>query len=273
MNVGSNALVQNYYSLQTNLTMNSPSGMFKNERHAYILRQVNLHNKVLSSTLSTELNVSEDTIRRDLAELSDAGEIVKVHGGALSKSYHFPVHQNSVYAHNEKKIIAGKALSLIKPGMTILTEAGTTMLELVRLLPTDLEATFFTVSPLMALELSELPMLKVILIGGLVDNASQITIGAKPVSELSDIRTDLCILGANALDAEAGLSETDWNVAQVKKAMIQSAREIAVITISEKLNSVFPMKLCDISDINYLVTELEPGDQKMAAYKSSMTVL
>ena len=105
----------------------SVGGMFKNERHAFILKQINLHNKVLSSHLSKELEVSEDTIRRDLAELAEAGEIIKVHGGALSKSYHYPVHQTSVYAQDEKRMIAKKAVELIQNGMVVLTEAGTTM--------------------------------------------------------------------------------------------------------------------------------------------------
>ena len=62
--------------------------MLKKERQSFILRQVNLHNKVLSSDLSQEMKVSEDTIRRDLNELSDDGKVIKVHGGALSKSFH-----------------------------------------------------------------------------------------------------------------------------------------------------------------------------------------
>jgi DeoR/GlpR family transcriptional regulator of sugar metabolism len=78
--------------------------MLKKERQAYILHQVNLHNKVLSSALCTEINVSEDTIRRDLQELSDEGKIIKVHGGALSHSFnqvHFAT--NGVYSQNQKR--------------------------------------------------------------------------------------------------------------------------------------------------------------------------
>ena len=252
---------------------NSSTGLFKNERHAYILRQINLHNKVLSSTLSTELSVSEDTIRRDLAELTEAGEIVKVHGGALSKSYHFPINQNKVYAQEEKKLIAQKAVKLIRPGMHVLTEAGTTMLEMIRLIPDDLQATFFTVSPLMALELSEHPLLTVILLGGEIDSRAQITIGEKPVGDLADLRVDLCFLGVNALDVENGLSETDWKIAQVKKAMIRSCSQLAVITISEKLDSSFPMKLCKATEIDFLITELKASDKKLSAYQKLMTVI
>ena len=247
--------------------------LFKNERHEFILRQINLHNKVLSSTLSTQLNVSEDTIRRDLAELADSDKIIKVHGGALSVSYHYPLQKNIVYAQEEKRAIARKAVQLIQPGMVLLTEAGTTIMEMVRLIPDELEATFFTVSPLMALELATHPLLTVHLIGGQTDIGSQIVIGPKPVSELANIRVDLCFLGANAMDAKSGLTETDYAIVQVKKAMIESSDKLAVLTISEKLNTVFKMKLCSPANIDYLITELNPEDKKLSSYKKNMMLL
>jgi DeoR/GlpR family transcriptional regulator of sugar metabolism len=247
--------------------------MFKDERHSYILKKINLHNKVLSSQLSKELKVSEDTIRRDLAELSEAGEIIKVHGGALSPSYHFPVNQQAVYAQKEKKEIARKAIEQISPGMVILTEAGTTMLEMVRSIPDDLEATFFTLSPLVALELAEHPLLKVFLIGGEIDNSAQIVVGEKAITELADIHVDLCFLGVYALNVKSGLTEVDWKIAQVKKAMIRSASKLAVLCISEKLNSEHKMKVCSAHSIDFLITELKPKDKILAAYRKTIRII
>lgn len=249
------------------------SSMFKNERHAFIIKQINLHNKVLSSQLSKELDVSEDTIRRDLAELAQAGEILKVHGGALSRSYHYPAPQNSVYAQKEKKEIARKAISLIQNGMIVLTEAGTTMMEMVRLIPDNIEATFFTLSPLMALELSEHPLLTVILLGGQIDNSAQITVGEKTVTDLSEITVDLCFLGADGINPKAGLTEMDWRIAQVKKAMINCASKVAVLSISEKLNSEHKMRLCKIHLLDYLITELNPSDKRLAPYRKNIQLL
>src|ERR1044071_2091751 len=118
--------------------------MLKRERQSFILRQVNLHNKVLSSDLSQEMKVSEDTIRRDLHELSDKGKVLKVHGGALSKSFHLSISQNSVYSLDAKQTIAQKAVHLIKDGMFVLTTGGTTIIELAKALPVELSATFIT---------------------------------------------------------------------------------------------------------------------------------
>ena len=80
--------------------------MLKKERQAYILRQVSLHNSVLSADLSTEIQVSEDTIRRDLNELAEEGKVIKVHGGALSKSFNSFYLRSDVF-HGEQKQIIG----------------------------------------------------------------------------------------------------------------------------------------------------------------------
>src|SRR5690606_2351028 len=112
--------------------------MLKKERHNIIMRQINLHNRVLSSDLVELLNVSEDTIRRDLQELADNNLLTKVHGGALSKSYQSSFDDSTVYAKDAKIVIAKKAISLIKDGMVVLTGGGTTILELVKQLPEHL---------------------------------------------------------------------------------------------------------------------------------------
>ncbi|HEY5372009.1 MAG TPA: DeoR/GlpR family DNA-binding transcription regulator [Hanamia sp.] len=251
----------------------SENGMLKNERHAFILKQINLHNKVLSTQLSTQLEVSEDTVRRDLTELAEAGLILKVHGGALSRSYHYAVQQSFVYSQEKKKIIAGKAVKLIKDEMVILTAGGTTMIEMIQLIPDKLEATFFTVSPLMALLLAKRPLITVILLGGEIDHSAQITMGEKTISELSEIKVDLCLLGANGINPKAGLTEVDWRIAQIKKAMINCSSKLAVVTISEKLNSEHKMHLCNVNKIDYLVTELAPEDKMLADFDKNTRIL
>src|SRR3546814_15806346 len=83
--------------------------MLKEERHSFIIREINLHNKVLSSDLSSQLNVSEDTIRRDLKELDESGKVLKVHGGAISQSFYFPFNnKGEIYAKRSEARRVGK---------------------------------------------------------------------------------------------------------------------------------------------------------------------
>ena len=241
--------------------------MLKKERHDFIMRQINLHNRVLTSDLVQLLNVSEDTIRRDLQELVDQGRLFKVHGGALSKSYHSSFDDSTVYARDSKIIIAKKATSLIKDGMVVLTGGGTTILEFVKQLPENLEATFFTLSPLVAVELAKYNNIEVILIGGLFSKTSQITYGGHVINQLSDIKVDLCLMGTSAIHPEEGLTDTDWEINQLKKAMLAASKKSAVLCISEKLGISLRLKVCSIESISYLITELDQNDDALAGYR------
>ncbi len=243
--------------------------MLKRERQAFILRQVNLHNKVLSVDLSQEMKVSEDTIRRDLNEMAGQNKLIKVHGGALSKSFHLSISSNKVYALSGKKAIAVKACKLIKDGMFVLTTGGTTIIELAKTLPPELSATFITVSLPAAYEYIHHPCIEVIFIGDKISRTAQISVGAEAVSKIRNIKADICFLGTNALDIKEGLTDNDWDVVEIKKAMIESSQKVILLTIAEKLNSYQRIKVCDLSQIDTLITDLDPGDKQLAPYADS----
>jgi len=241
--------------------------MLKKERHSHIIRQVNLHNKVLSSDLAIELNVSEDTIRRDLNELDASGQIVKVHGGALSKSYHYPFQYNEIYAADSKKIIAAKAIKLLKEGMVVLTGGGTTIIEMATAFPKDIALTVFTISPPVALKLADHPLIKVVLIGGELSKDSQVCTGSQVVSYLNEIKFDICFLGTNGISVEDGVTDSDLEVVQVKKAMIKASKRLIIMCIAEKLNSVQRMQVCSVQRIDELITDLDPANVSLESYR------
>jgi len=249
--------------------------MLKKERQAYILHQVNLHNRVLSSSLSHDINVSEDTIRRDLQELAEEGKVIKVHGGALSHSFsqvHFP--SNGVYSQQQKKKIAQKAISLIQNGMFVLTSGGTTILEMARLLPPQLKATFISGSIPAILEYMHHPNIEVILIGDRVSKNSKITIGPEAIAKIRQMRADICFLGTNALDLQHGITDNDWDVVQLKKVMIESSQKVVCLSIAEKINTFQPIQIAGLNKIDILITELPPDDPILKPYADAgITVL
>jgi DeoR/GlpR family transcriptional regulator of sugar metabolism len=241
--------------------------MLKKERQAYILHQVNLHNKVLSSSLCTEINVSEDTIRRDLQELADDGKVIKVHGGALSHSFnHVYLSTNGVYSQNQKKTIAQKAIRLIHDGMFILTSGGTTIIEMARSLPPQLRATFISGSIPAILEYMIHPNIDVVLIGDKISKNSKITVGAEAIAKIKQVKADICFLGTNAIDPEHGITDNDWEVVQLKKAMIDSCKKVVCLSIAEKVNKVQPIQVCGLKEINTLITELNPDNPILKPY-------
>ncbi|MBS1753431.1 MAG: DeoR/GlpR family DNA-binding transcription regulator [Ferruginibacter sp.] len=241
--------------------------MLKRERQAYIVQQVNLHNKVLSTALSSEIDVSEDTIRRDLQELSEKGKLIKVHGGALSHSFHDITYPSKkVYAQDSKKIIAEKAVKLIKEGMFVLTSGGTTIIELARALPVTLSATFISGSIPAVVEYMHHPNLEVIVIGDKLSKNSKITVGADALARINTLKPDLCFLGINAIHPQHGVTDSDWDVVQLKQAMVETSQKVVCLTISEKINSIQPLHICGLDKIDILITELPNNHPALQPY-------
>ena len=245
------------------------------ERHAFILHQVNLHNKVLSTDLSQQISVSDDTIRRDLQQLADEGRIIKTHGGALSLSFHHGHNiSKEVYGYTQKRIIAQKAASIIKDGMFVLTSGGTTIIELARALPPALHATFISGSIPALFEYSSHPHIEVIAIGDKISKTSKITVGLEAISKIKELKVDLCFLGVNTISLENGVSDNDWEIVQIKKAMIESTRRLVCLTISEKINSQQPIQVCSSEKIDTLITELPAGHELLEPYvRAGITVI
>lgn len=243
--------------------------MLKRERQEFIIHQLHLHNKVLSADLSQKMRVSEDTIRRDLLELSDAGRIIKVHGGAISRSFRPALEATEIYSLEKKKVIAQKALALIRDGMFLFSTGGTTITELARSLPDSLQATVITGSLPAAFEYLRHPQLDVIFIGDRVSRSAQLTVGPDAVAKIRQFNADLCFLGTNALCVRQGLTDNDLEVAQVKQALIANARRVVSLTISEKINTVQKIQVCPVHAIHTIITELPPDDPLLRPYREA----
>ncbi|WP_375324923.1 DeoR/GlpR family DNA-binding transcription regulator [Flagellimonas sp. GZD32] len=242
--------------------------MLKEERQHAILNEVELHNKVLLPDLAEKLNVSIDTVRRDVKELDEENLLVKVHGGAVSMGFaNHSTQISNVYALDKKIAIAKKAITLLRNNSVILIDGGTTCLELAKLLPVNLKLTCFTLSLPVAMELLRKPNVETIFIGGTLSKDSQIAMGSSAIHALSEIKVDYSFIGTGYVDTEFGLTEFDWDIVQTKKAVINASKKTVLLCISEKLNSQHRFRTCHLNVINTMVTELEPWDQKLDAFK------
>ncbi|WP_297798298.1 DeoR/GlpR family DNA-binding transcription regulator [uncultured Eudoraea sp.] len=243
--------------------------MLKEERQLAIVNEVELHNRILLTDIAEKLNVSIDTARRDVKELDTLNKLRKVHGGAISLGFTGLMSSNpNIYAHDKKVSIAKKAVNLIHEGSVIFIDGGTTCQELVRLIPPKLKLTCFTVSMPVALQLLTNPDIKVIFIGGEISREAQISIGAYTVHQLSEIRFDYSFIGTGYVDSIHGLTEFDWDIVQMKKAVINASKKTVLLCISEKLNSQHQYKTCDINSINTMITELAPENNLLNLYRN-----
>src|SRR5947209_12353582 len=122
--------------------------MLTDERRSLILDRLRTRGRVLATDLSSELDVSSDTIRRDLRELDEAGLLRRVHGGALPRHGDAaPFDARARRAPEAKASIARRAAEFVRDGQMMVLDGGTTTLELARALRDDLRASVITTSP------------------------------------------------------------------------------------------------------------------------------
>ena len=242
--------------------------MLKEERHQKILDEVSLRNRILLLDMAAQLNVSIDTIRRDVKELDQKQLIKKVHGGAISLGFVSNNAAIDVYDLEEKQLIAHKTIPFISDGAVIFIDGGTTCMELVKLIPSKRKITCFTLSLPIASEMIKKPNVDLIFIGGKISKESHMSVSVGAVNELSQIRFDYSFISTGYIDPTHGLSEFDWEVVQIKRAIVKASRRSILLCISKKFNSHQKYKCVNVSDIDTLVTELDPNDVLLDPFKN-----
>lgn len=230
--------------------------MLKEERHQYILNCISKDSRIYITALSTELEVSDDTLRRDLTELEQKGLLTKVHGGAIAKSgisIEFTDRLNTATA--SKRQMAAKVIPMFKDGDVILIDGGTSNLEIARQIPQNLKLTVYTNSFPIINALFDHLHLDLVFLGGRVFLSSQVTVGVTVFQALQTVRPDWVIIGISDIHPEKGLTSPDREEAMVKRFMLERGKKRIVLADSYKLNTARTYQVASLGDIDYIVTE------------------
>ncbi|MEA9413970.1 DeoR/GlpR family DNA-binding transcription regulator [Flavobacterium sp. PL02] len=244
--------------------------MKKEERQNVILEYLSKEHRVTLIELSEYLNVSEDTVRRDVKELSDQGLLKAVRGGAVAPSP-IPLHYRNREKHDleNKKIIAEKAISFLKDGQVVFIDGGTTSVALVASFPYDLKITIITNSFPVAALVEDLPNIELIFAGGKMCKTSFATSSIETIDFFRNFRADVCILGVCSIHHERGITGIMYDDSQIKKNMIQNSNFVIALSSIEKVGTAEAYFVCPIKDINVLVTNNDPEDELLKPYKDA----
>jgi DeoR family transcriptional regulator of aga operon len=211
--------------------------------------------------LAEHFQVSEVTIRNDLAQLEKQGLLVRDRGGAVPPSHTreltslLAVEQRAHLQITEKQRIARAAAQLVTPGDTILMDAGTTVVEMAPHLAGITPLTVVTNALNVALEVGAKTAAHVILLGGNLNRESSSTLGALAQQTLGELMVQKAFLGTQAFDLENGFTDTTLEIAEVKRAMIRAARRVILLTDSSKLNQHGFIKVAPLTAAHTVITD------------------
>jgi DeoR/GlpR family transcriptional regulator of sugar metabolism len=243
--------------------------MLPSRRKQLILQRLHKDGQIIAKSLSVELALSEDTIRRDLRELAAEGLLQRVHGGALPASpavVNFAGRQQ--LASDGKAAIGKAAAGMIQSGQVVAIDGGTTAVQLARRIPRDLAATVVTHSPSIAMELLEHSNLEVVLIGGTLFKHSIVAVGATAQDQISRIRCDIYFMGVTGIHPRSGLTTGDFEEAAIKRALSQSAAETVALLSAEKVGTASPYLVIGLSELSGLITEKKVEPRLLDPYRA-----
>lgn len=228
--------------------------MLTEQRHLAILDELQRSGRVLARELAERWQVSEDTVRRDLRELSARGALQRVHGGALPLSPALAnLARRSDLAVDEKRALGRHAASLVADGQLVFVDGGTSTLAMVQQLPARLRATVATHSPVIAAALIEHPGVEVLMLGGRLFKHSGVAVGAGVAQAIQALRADCYFLGVTGVDAGFGLSTGDAEEAQVKALLMANSAETVLMASSDKLGKVSPYRVAPLAALSTLL--------------------
>lgn len=228
------------------------------KRHKYILEQLKINGYVKVQDLSSKLNVSEVTIRKDLKYLESKKMLYRNHGSASNLSSiisdrHIDIKEK---IHTEEKIrIAKEAHGLLEPNDKIIIASGTTLLAFANEIRATENITVMTSSVKVSLALCYNPNIEIIQLGGIIRKNSVSVIGHYAEHILEGLSCNKLFLGVDGLDLDYGLTTSDMNEARINQQMIDAAQKIIVLTDSSKFGKRGFCKICDFNKIHHIITD------------------
>ena len=224
------------------------------ERHLKILDLVNEKERISVQDLASCLKLSVVTIRKDLEELESEGLLRRQHGYA-SKPSPDAINSRMAFRYLEKKKIAQKAVSLVKPTETIMIESGSTCALFAAELAAVNDVTIITNSTYIARSLGNASGAKVILLGGDYDTVAEVTTG--PVTELCarEYYVDKLFVGIDGYTEESGFTNVNHTRCSTVRSLACQADKVIVLTTSDKFGKRSVAKMFSSDEIHTVVTD------------------
>ncbi|MGW4643068.1 DeoR/GlpR family DNA-binding transcription regulator [Sphaerisporangium sp. NPDC004334] len=246
--------------------------MSRYERWNSLLELLAQQGRLTVEEAADTLGVSTATIRRDFDELSQQQMLMRTRGGAVAQSvsYDLPLRYKTARHAGEKQRIAEAAAALVQPGAVVGMNGGTTTSEVARTLavriPAGAQITVVTNALNIAAELTVRRNVKLVVTGGVARPQSYELIGPLATGVLQQVTLDIAFLGVDGIDVGAGASAHHEGEASVNNLLIGRASHVVAVADASKVGRRAFAKICDIGQIDTLITDASLTDADAAAF-------
>lgn len=240
------------------------------ERKKYIQELLKRDKKVIVADLARHFNVTEETIRRDLEKLENEGLAQKIYGGAILNES-FNVDLPSLIRRrlnvSDKQYIASLIAERIQDGDNIMLDSSSTALFVVKNIKSKKNVTVVTNSTEIICELSDRTNWKIFATGGIVKEGSYAFVGARAIEVIKSFHVDMAIFSCKGIDINFGLTDSNPDDAEIKKAIISSAKKKILAVDHSKFDRVSLVEIGGLDSVDMVVTDCSPEDKWISGFE------
>lgn len=225
-------------------------------RASYILKTVSKAGQVSVTDLAQDLKVSVETIRRDLKDLDLKGELVRVHGGAMCKTYRdegTSFNNRASSNINDKMHLVEQVVANIYEGSVIGLDASSSSWLVAQAMP-DIQCTVVTNSINNINVLSGKRNITIISLGGYFSEKYKAFYGMLTKSTLSDMALDLCVISCSGFDEESGVWDSNEYNYEIKKTFINVSEKVILLADKSKYKKKSLLRICGLDEIDILIS-------------------
>ena len=238
------------------------------QRKEYILERIYRNGHVLVKDLATEMSISEATVRRDLKTMADAQEVELIYGGATLKRHaDFSFRSKNIRNIEAKRIVGELAVTLIHDGDQIFLDSGTTTFQMAGLLKGKRSLSVIANSIRLAEELSQIPDVNFIMLGGQYRADRMDTIGPLAMEAMEQLRGYRAFIGADGVGMDFGLAASDIESSHLYRLAVRHARETILVLDHTKFESPSLDKIVGWEAISTVVTDQMPTPEGQTFFK------
>ncbi|MEM9435227.1 MAG: DeoR/GlpR family DNA-binding transcription regulator [Pseudomonadota bacterium] len=232
-------------------------------RHAEILELARSEGQVSVDDLARRFRISVQTVRKDLAELSEQGALTRVHGGALlpRRLSNIAYEERRALKAEAKTQIAAACAAHVPENATVFLNIGTTTEAVARALLSHRDLMVVTNNLNIANILAANPNCNVLVTGGLLRRSDGGLMGTMTTQVIANFKFDLAVIGCSALDKDGDILDFDIEEVGVSQTIIRQSRHVILAADSSKFDRTAPVRIGNLRDVNRFITDGPlPGD-------------
>lgn len=237
--------------------------MFAIERQQAILNYIKEKKSITVKELSKKFYIGEATIRRDLEKLENTSMIKRTYGGAILKvglDIEVPLSIRESERKLEKDSIARLASELVNSGDTIIMDSSSTVMQMIEHIKMKTDLTVITNGAKTATRLAEHTKFKLFSTGGRMREETLTYYGETANAFIKRFNADVVFLSCGALSMDKGITDSNEEEESLRCLMIESANRSVLLCDYTKFNKTSFCKICDISDVDIIITDQKPSD-------------